>query len=205
MIRMLRNRDINGFILDRHTLTTFYHILENDADGDDHMKTLGQFKEEIAYLKSDTMQMDLSYHGESMSMGIIVKQEDDYEYFADYVKDNSAIINVCIGLIINNLTAHSELNIKTIPEDVLFEIYDDLFWPTLLTITTALGLIICFGVVYEIHRRSLIKCWKPSKCNVDPYIAQTFPKGALSFTDSERNENRLVFVVIDNDKRHLIM
>lgn len=187
MTSLLRSKEIDGFMLDRHTFTTFYHSLEEDKSLEK------QYKDLITFLRAETVQSDIKYDGDKMTLGMVVNEYEDYLYFADYIKDNKDIINVCLSLHINNLTSHEELKVKTHQEDILFAIYDDLFWPTLITITVALSLIVCFGIVYELAWKSLKRDEKIYACVMQRYRKDS---DAVMHTQRVKNGDESVFYLL---------
>ena len=52
-----------------------------------HTSTNSTFAKAIAYLHSQTIQSEFQ-PVDKMSLGMLVRTRDDYEYFADYVRDN---------------------------------------------------------------------------------------------------------------------
>lgn len=149
LIRLLREKHIDGFILDRYTFILFshyaYNIISDNIDK--------EYKEDIKYLKTKTIQSEKQYYGVIPSLGILVKNEDDYEYFVDFVTDNNAVLNACNGLIINSIIKKYDLKLEDAPNDALLMESTKYFWPTIITSILTTIVISFFGFCYELRRK----------------------------------------------------
>lgn len=140
LIVKLKNKEIDGFVLDRYLLLLFYRIFEN------HIR----HSADVTFLKTMTIRTELSYEGKRFSYGILVKNEADYDFLVDFVVDNRDVINTCNGLLLNNYS--SELNDEHI-QNPLFATSGEVFWPTFCTAMIIVAFICLFGLLYEFHRR----------------------------------------------------
>ena len=144
MVQLLRNKEIDGFILDRYTYITFSHYIDTMKYANKNQKL------NINFLRANTIQTEQIYKGEKLSYGILVKNLVDYEYFADFVKDTWEVLNTCDGLNINTLSGG-----VSIEKDytALFDISAGFFWPSFITSSVIIVIICLFGVGYEIIRK----------------------------------------------------
>ena len=134
MITMLKNKEIDGFVLDRYTLLVVYRHFEGSLN----------YKDDVDFLKFKTIQTEVSYTKDQFFYGFLVKNLDDYEFLADFVTDNRDVINTCNGLLINNFTSSAHDGHVTNP---LFSTSGDFFWPAFISMSTVIVLICCFGVL----------------------------------------------------------
>ena len=72
MIRMLQNKDIDGFVLDRYTLVLF------STHHSKHLHGVSEvMKEGVEYLLHKYVHTDMTYAAEKLSYGILVKNIED--------------------------------------------------------------------------------------------------------------------------------
>ena len=75
---------------------------------------------------------------------------EDYVYLADFVKDNSDVINACNGLFINK---HSLSKVRMLEEkNPLFSTSGNMFWPSVVTLMIIVAIMCVFGAFYELKR-----------------------------------------------------
>lgn len=154
LIRALRKKEIDGFIIDCHTYAKFF-ISFNMHDKTSLTIDNQSYVSDIEFLETGTTHTEKKYGGGKLSLGVLVKEERDYNYFANFVADNMLVMKTCAKLFLNNFTHHhADLKEK---EDLIFSIFHGMFVPTLITVMSAISGIICFGVVYEWHRRKYTK------------------------------------------------
>ena len=140
LIHMLQGKEIDGFVLDRYSFVLFYHYLSN----------LTGHEDDISFIKKETIRTEKTYMGDRLAYGILVRNMDDYQYLADFVKDNREVFNTCNLLYINNMSG--SVKFKTI-KNALFATSGGFFWPSFIIVTTIIGVICCFGAIYELYRR----------------------------------------------------
>ena len=79
---------------------------------------------------------------------------EDYEYFADFIRDNWEVLNTCDGLNINSLSW--KVNIER-HYTALFDTTAGFFWPSLITSAVIILAICFFGFSYEVVRKKVDK------------------------------------------------
>ena len=140
LTKMLNSGEINGFFLDKYTF--MYIMKSNDTiHNNTHLRNAQQFLEEIVKTKK-------VYVGEAMSFGLLIKDEDVYEYFNEFITNNQALIETCMTLALNVMNTA----IKNSGHN-LFSPSSGHFYPTLIVVGCTLGVILIFGIVYEIYRK----------------------------------------------------
>ena len=140
VVEMLRRNEIDGFVLDRFTMITFHTFFQNHPD----------FKSVESYFHSAVDRSELSYNGEKLSYGILLKRVEDYNYLAEFVLDNQQVINTCNGLMLNSYSAAISLRGGAV--NPLFSTTGGLFWPSVIIGSAAIGCIVSFGILYEWSR-----------------------------------------------------
>ena len=143
LIRLLRVGHIDGFILDRYTFVTLCTYMDHQ------LATNHQLAHEIRYMKTKTVQTEKAYSGQRLSFGLLVRDDHDYEFFIDFVRGSDILINVCCGLVINDIHVSRGVHIEYLKDEQLFTIDSGLFWPTFVAAGVALVCIACFGFAYE--------------------------------------------------------
>ena len=143
MINNLTNREIDGFVLDRYTLLLFNR----------HFEKSPAYKQSVKFLKTKIIKTEVSYPGAQFSYGILVKNQNDYDFLADVVAYNRDVINTCNGLLINNYSREAMVEQEKNP---LFSSAGGMFWKAFITISIIIAIICCFGGVYELRRRSYL-------------------------------------------------
>ena len=150
--RMIREkgRKINGFFMDKYTFmyTTRYAIDIHNKVGHIHNVNI----DDAEFFLEQTVKTKKSFEGEKMAYGILVKDEDDYIYFNEFIKDNQAIFEICTTLDLNVMN-----HIIQNPEHDLFSPKGGHFYPTLIATGCTVGAMLIFGIVFELCRRKRIK------------------------------------------------
>lgn len=163
LITKLQEDKINGFLVDRETLIYITHELRNTMkDVDDVI-----LKSRIRFFLSHTTRVEITNtKADDYAYGILVKQHEDYAYLKNFVEhlQHQNMIDDAI-----------EWNVFTndVKEDEYGRIYDsnlsmlfspsDYFMKSMMAIGIMLGLILTFGILYELKRRKYIsKCFKRS-------------------------------------------
>ena len=142
LVDQLKRKEINGFAIDRYVILMLYRHLESSNPGF------------VNFLKTQTIRTELSYTGEALSYGFLVKDADDYDFLVDFVQDNNNILNACNTLLINDLSNKAK---DSQDSTSIFEVSGGAFWPTFTFLVSTIALICCFGFCYEIHRRLSLK------------------------------------------------
>lgn len=64
------------------------------------------FVDELPYfvdvLKTKTVRTEVFFSGIPFAYGILVREEEDYAFLADFIHDNRDVINTCNGLLVNS-------------------------------------------------------------------------------------------------------
>ena len=147
LIRLLRRGKIDGFVLDRYT----YIILCTYMDSKQEYNP--KYSEDVKYMKTRTIQTEKKYNGQKLSLGVLVRDDDVYNYFAEFILGNGILINVCCALMINDIQINKGVQVRHMEKEEIFSINSGLFWPTFIVATGVLVFICCFGLLYEIQRR----------------------------------------------------
>ena len=105
----------------------------------------------VTFLKTQTIQTEVTYTGEALSYGFLMKDEEDYNFLVDFVQDNSNVLNTCNTLLINDLCNEG----KEDDSHSVFLESGGAFWPTFAVLLTATASICCFGMIYECFRRRI--------------------------------------------------
>ena len=71
----------------------------------------------------------------------------------DFARGSGALINVCLGLIINHIHVKRSSHVEYLKEKQIFAVGNGLFWPSFAASSVALLGIVCFGFVYEMWWR----------------------------------------------------
>ena len=122
----------------------------------------------VKFLKKKTIRTELSYTGETLSYGFLVKDLDDYEFLVDFVRDNNNVLNTCNTLLINNLSNEAQDEQTT---DSIFSAESSAFWTTFGILLTTIVTIAFFGCCYEIRRRKKERRKSLPKLLNKPYTA----------------------------------
>lgn len=136
LIKKLRDREIGGFILNKETYFYFSRVVKDLARYKDRAASVSHIN---LLLTEKTMLHD------PLVTGIVLKSKADYVYFQKFFQSNWHEIQGCYNF---------DLNFK---EKKFVEEYvnavSGLLVPFLGGSLTILGLILCFGLPYEIRRR----------------------------------------------------
>ena len=146
---MLKSGEIDGFVLDRYTFVLYYRNCKSDG-----VEDLGkEMKDNLEFLETETIRTEKFYKGKDVSYGFLIKNIEDYKYFADFVLDNQNAISTCQLLYINKCSGnHDVFRIK----NALFAISDGYFWPSFLVGSITIAIIIIIGLIYELVRKKCV-------------------------------------------------
>ena len=93
---------------------------------------------------------------DSLAYGVLIKNDDDYEYFRHYIRDsqlrNALFITKFWPVDRNNYAGHYYSNIG---DNALFSSQGDPFQLTMIVLVATIGAIFLFGFFFEIHRRNI--------------------------------------------------
>ena len=153
LIRMLKNNEIHGFIIDKYTLayTTEYflwkknhtdHLLSKNMSGGE---TYNERKDDIEFFNKNTYRTLKLYSGEKLSYGVLVRNIDDYNYLRDAVKDNRLVLETSVD---------SELNafFQSVKKVNLFSSSGIYFLHSVKLIASILGFFSILGLFYEFYK-----------------------------------------------------
>ena len=147
LISLLRNKKIDGFILDRYTFVTLCTFMESD------LQTHHKLADDISYMMKKTIHTEEEYNGQSLSFGMLVRDVEDYRFFFDFIRGSEVLINVCCALAINDVHVKRGVHVSSPKEDKLFSMDSGLFWPTFIAASVILVAICCFGFGLELWTR----------------------------------------------------
>ena len=96
-----------------------------------------------------------------MAYGFLVHDQDDYDFFVDFVQDNKNVLNTCNTLLINNLSNEAA---EDHSDSSIFLESGAAFLPTFVSLLITIVLICCFGVCYEFFRHRGVGSKHPPSC-----------------------------------------
>lgn len=147
LINKLRNKSIDGFLLDKYTMKDF----ESTANDIENEPT---FSERVGFYFNNTIKTEVIPTGFDMSYGILVKEKKVYEFFRPVIMDIQLNIETKINL---------EWNRKKKRIDEPFSLSEPYFLFMIQIMLGIIGLITMFGVTYEIIRRYFYKKGKKAE------------------------------------------
>lgn len=133
-----KTKVIDGFLLDRHS---YYYYRQAGRD-----KRL-----------LNTIHAVKTINKEKLSYGMLVRNTDDYFYFRKYITDNWFALDTCMNLMMNKVTTQYDAS-RVASYDGALTIESGLFRSFLFGIGVAVGVILVFGVFYEIWRHNNDYC-----------------------------------------------
>ena len=143
LLQLLKNGTVQGIVLDTYAFNTFKFHTSNPSDKL-HDKDISR----IIYNK--TKHIEVTNKGEKLSFGVLVRHSVDNYYFRKYFTDNQLQMEACIGFQLNLIIENETTN------DDLFSTDAGLFWPFFAATSGILAAIICFGIIFELHRRKYL-------------------------------------------------
>ena len=139
LVEMMRAGSIDGFVFDKYEMLL---VVQNFAQNPRMKPQLDHLREETILTEMERIQ-DLNY-------GILVKDEEDYEFFSEFLTSNRDVINSCTTMFINaysrNVSMHHE-------RESIFSIEGDVFWPSFLSCTFSIAILFTCGAVYELKKK----------------------------------------------------
>ena len=144
LIDKLMNDKIDGFLLDLWTLAYLDGLAE---------KVLR--KDQLEFFINATMRTEKQYNGPDLSYGILFKEEHDFDYFHDFAHD-SHLRTLILSTERWVTVKHSRWrrgNYFNAGHSKLFSTSEPSFQLTVTTIAIMIGIILLFGVIYEVKRR----------------------------------------------------
>lgn len=166
LVRMLRDGEIHGFVLDKYTLAYArdYFFWKMKGLMDPFLATqqypqgepYSERSEDIKFFLNNTFKTAKSYDGEKFSYGALVKDPLVYQYFRNAVRDNRLSLDTNLGSAMNQ--------IFTKPDDIgLFNASGTIFLDTALALCGILCGICLFGIIYELYTRKKLVFGSRSK------------------------------------------
>lgn len=143
MVRMLKRKQIDGFLLDQYTYIHVALLLKTFIK----RNVSGEARKMADYFVKKTIRMEKNYVGNELSYGVIMKHREDYHYFSDYILDNRHVIATCKKLRLNQLLGKFDN-----PKTTLFCHTSRNFIYTVIVVTSVIAMIGCGGLVYELYR-----------------------------------------------------
>ena len=140
MIEMLKSHQIDGFALDKYEMMLFYHHFQKHT-------THTQDKE---FIKHYTIMQEIAIT-DDYYYGVLVKNQDDYDFLEDFVSSNRDVINSCNALFLSKYSRQMRISFEE-PHSLLAE-KGDFFWPMFTSCAIVVTLIMIGGWLYEWRRR----------------------------------------------------
>lgn len=137
LITMLKNKQVDGIVLDKYTLRLSTGMLQNETKFPNN---------DVVKFFLDGTARTKKFTGKEFSYGILVKNSDDYEYFRNAITDNRLPLETSIALAYNKKPGKE-------PNDLLFSPEGPHFIASLRVIGGIIGVVCCFGFVFEMWRR----------------------------------------------------
>ena len=142
LIKSLQRKEIDGFILSRPSYYFFSLLIKKK-----------KYKEQAARIKNLEMdKTEKQYLAEKLTLGMLVKNVDNYEYFRKYFEDNWLQIQDCNAFNLNFKAKKFERKSSSS--------FEGLFYDFLYGILVILAIIGCFGLLEEAWR-----CYVTHKAN----------------------------------------
>ena len=142
LIRKLREKEINGILLDKQTLS---FTIDYCKEIEPMME--GEYLADVKYFVQHTVRTEYHYKGDVLSYGILVKQLQHYNYFHDAIVDNRLSLDTDLAVRWNKRD-------ETVKKPSLFEPSGPYFLNSIKGMACILGFICAFGIVYEVWRRN---------------------------------------------------
>ena len=161
LLLKLKHDEIQGFVLDTWTMDYAVGLLANMSDG-------GQETDLVNFYLRGTTRVEKSNKGKELSYGLLIKHKQDYDYFRAYVEGNQ------IAWYINDSQEWITIKREDAKEGFgnyepegsfhLFSAKGDNFEYSMIAVVVMVVVIIVFGLVYELMRKSFV-C---SRCGILP-------------------------------------
>ena len=154
LVSMLHESDIDGFVLDGYELMLFF----------DRYKDHPVYKDDINYIRSHTSVTEVK-HFDQLSYGVLVRDEEDYQFLSGFVLSNRDVIDSCTSLYLNNYSR--KVQVKQYQKEAsMFSVQGALFWPSFVACAVFIFVILVCGVTYEIRKKSEGRVFRKSQLKV---------------------------------------
>ena len=138
--KMLSSGSVDGIFMDKYTYMHAYAKLKNSNPS----SPAGEF-----FLK-ETYRTKVTFEGETMAYGILVREEEDYNFFEEYIWNNQIVYETCALLHLNEEDGRAE----DVHDIFSTEDKDGLFFGFLYVCVGIIAGILLVGSVFEIIRTS---------------------------------------------------
>ena len=140
--RLLSSGEVSGIFLDKYT---YMHVVTYARHGKGSSE---QTDVDIStFFLHDTNKVKVDYEGETMAYGVLVREEEDYQYFEEFIKHNQAVFDTCSLLGLNK--KEEELNTD---EHDIFHPDTGVFFEFLYGCVGVICGIFIFGFIFEVIR-----------------------------------------------------
>ena len=140
MVSMLESNEIDGFLVTR---PIYYYFAREIAEKEKYKDDNDRIE------KMNLLRTEKFFKSGNMAVGMMVKRQEDYEYFEKYFKGNWLQIQGCY---LTNLN-YKEKKFQSTQPDLMI----GLFYPFLGGALGIVGGVVIFGLVFEIVRRGCLK------------------------------------------------
>ena len=148
---LLHLSEIDGYVLDKYEMLRFF----------DHYKNHPQHKKEIDYIRSHAIITETD-HIDKLAYGILIKEEEDYQFFRDYMLSSQEIITSCTNLFINSYSR--KVQVKQYQRELpTFFLEGRLFLPSLVVCAVLILIILSCGAAYELRKKPKTDTENPFK------------------------------------------
>ena len=138
MVRLLKRREIDGFLLDRYTL---WSIIDKYTDGSEEDAEAGEL---ISFI-GECVLTSVEYTYELLSYGMLVRDQEDFEFLHNVIRSARFRLEITYRDVWNK--AEHEFFHKHKPG--LFDAEQPYFKYAAIVLSTAIALISMIGIVFE--------------------------------------------------------
>lgn len=159
LIVKLEKNEIDGFVLDK---SSFYHISKVLSDflfdrSRSDLKRFANHTKEIEYFMYKTLVTEKRYPGLELYNGILMKKEEDYDYFQHVMRDNQFVLQrLREEFLVDNFYNKSLVNNRryySTTADILFAPDGNYFQSAVIATAIINGFFCAIGIVYEVRKR----------------------------------------------------
>ena len=147
LVEKIHNKEIDGYVIDKFTYAATYEMFNQSAEGDGH-----SMKEHADYFLRNLYKTDIPKSDMRLTYGMLIKDEDDYDYFREYIVDNRHNLMTC-----KELQLHLHFYGKSMTSYNIFQPNGPAFRITIIVVVSAIGVIFSMGIIYEFSRMMIKK------------------------------------------------
>lgn len=139
LMKLLKKGEIEGFLISRTTYYYFSRIMNEQTE----TSVYASHKKDISDI--DMLRTEKYFRSDKLVVGMMVRNLSDYEFFRRFIEYNWLRLQACYKY---------NLNYKEVRfEKHFYSPYEGLLLPFLYGFIVIMGLIVCYGILYEGHTR----------------------------------------------------